>query len=86
MKTLKFLKLNKFMLGVMIFTIPLIGFSQKQNEKFISPVSEKEVGLNQGQSKRIENIKGNKLHKSVQYVKIGNLSKIANSCKNTRHK
>jgi len=81
MKTRNFLKLNKIMLGVMIFTMPLIGFSQKQNEKFITPVSGNEVSLNQGQSKRIENIKGNKLHKSVQYIKIGNLSKIANSNK-----
>lgn len=65
----------------MIFTMPLIGFSQNQNEKFITSISDKEVSLNQGQSKKFENIKLNKLHKSVQYVKIGNLSKIANSNK-----
>lgn len=69
------------MLGVMIFTMHLIGFSQNQNEKLIIPISGKEVSLQQGQSKKFENINGNKLHKSVQYVKIGNLAKIANSNK-----
>jgi len=81
MKTRNFSNLAKFILWVMIFTMPLIGFSQNQNEKLITPISSKEISLKEGQAKKLENINGNKLHKSVQYIKIGNLPKIANSNK-----
>lgn len=81
MKIRKFSDLAKFMLWGVIFTMPLVGFPQNQDEKFITPLSAKEVSLQHAQSKKFENIKGNKLHKSAQYVKIGNLSKIAYSNK-----
>lgn len=81
MKTRKFSRLTKFILGLIFYTIPLIAFSQNDNEKFINPISQKEVSLNQGQSKKLDNIKKNPLHKSVQCVKIGNLSKITHTNK-----
>jgi len=61
--------------------LPLFSLAQISNEKLINLLSTAVSGFNEVQTKKLSHIKQNKLHKSVQFIKIGEFSKIVRANK-----
>lgn len=64
--------------AILIYS-PFLSFSQQ--ETFFQSIDVRQNYLNSKQAEKFENIKRNKLHKSVQIVKLGNIKKIAKANK-----
>lgn len=64
-----------------ILFLPILSFSQISNEKYINIQSSIPPDYTESQIKKINSLTRNNLHKSVQFVKLGNFSKLVSSNK-----
>ena len=62
----------------MLMFFPIMAIGQNGNEKLFDVKSETEIILKVEHSKKLEQLKKNKLYKNVQLIKLGNVSKLSN--------